>query len=97
MLIDEMDKRLKQKIACAEMDAARRAGASTKLKSVEKKVFRNSCLDAAEEGEMCKMALTRGYEIVVVAAGNEYVYRTEGLLLRLVVGQDRGKKLDCDF
>lgn len=94
--LDGVDERVKAQVDCAKADAAKRASAaSSRLSGFEQKVFRNSCLDAAEEGEMCKMALTRGYELRVTAGNTEYTYRTQGAQLRLVTGKDRGKKIAC--
>ncbi len=94
--LDGVDERVKAQVDCAKADAAKRASAtSSRLSSFEPKVFRNGCLDAAEEGEMCKMALTRGYELRVTAGNTDYTYRTQGTQLRLVTGKDRGKKITC--
>lgn len=94
--LNEVDERVRAQIDCAKADAAKRMSTSTsRLSALEAKVFRNSCLDAAEEGEMCKMALTRGYELRVTAGGRDYIYRTQGIQLRLVVGEGRGKKIAC--
>lgn len=94
--LEGIDERVKAHIDCAKADAAKRAStADSRLSALESKVFRNGCLDAAEEGEMCKMALTRGYELRIIAGSKDYTYRTQGTQLRLVVGQDRGQKISC--
>ncbi|MBL8152059.1 MAG: hypothetical protein JNN15_19230 [Blastocatellia bacterium] len=97
---NEIEPEIKAKIECARQDTARIRGvelARVKMQSCSKAVFRNGCLDAAEEGEMCTEALAKGYKIVInVEGGAEIVYHANIRQLRRVEGEHRGKRIPCN-
>jgi hypothetical protein len=46
------------------------------LVEVKAATWPDSCLGLAEDGEMCAQMLTKGYRIVLLARGAQYVVRT---------------------
>lgn len=53
--------------------------------SYERMQWPDACLGLAESGELCAQVITPGWEIVLAAEGQRYVYRTDdtGQLIRL--------------
>lgn len=73
---------------------ARSAGTEVEVLSVEAVEWPDGCLGCPQEGEMCVMAITPGYRILLELDGRTYEYRTSHDSVRYCPAEDAETGVD---